>query len=79
MMWGTSISGLLTSSYDSMRETVLTLRQAPEARIARLPIIIGGGILNEQVRQYVGADYWAGNSMDGVRLCQRLLPGKPVD
>ena len=70
------LSGLLTSSYDSMRETVLTLRQAPEPRIARLPIIIGGGTLNEQVRQYVGADYWVGNSMDGVRLCQRLLAGQ---
>jgi methanogenic corrinoid protein MtbC1 len=73
------LSGLLTSSYDSMRETVLTLRQAPDERIARLPIIVGGGTLNEQVRQYVGADYWVGNSMDGVRLCQRLLAGQPVD
>ncbi|MEW5959710.1 MAG: cobalamin-dependent protein [Chloroflexota bacterium] len=67
------LSGLLTSSYDSMRETIITLRQSDDNGLARLPIIIGGGMLNEQVRQYVGADYWVGNSMDGVRLCQRLL------
>jgi methanogenic corrinoid protein MtbC1 len=73
------LSGLLTSSYDSMRETVLTLRQAPEPHIARLPIIIGGGTLNEQVRQYVGADYWVGNSMDGVRLCQRVMTGRQAN
>ena len=75
------LSGLLTGSYDSMRETVLTLRQTAEPRITRLPIIIiiGGGTLNEQVRQYVGADYWVGNSMDGVRLCQRLLADRRLD
>lgn len=67
------LSGLLTSSYDSMRETIAALRQAPDEQTARTPIIIGGGTLNEQVRQYVEADYWIANSMDGVRLCQRLL------
>jgi methanogenic corrinoid protein MtbC1 len=72
------LSGLLTSSYDSMRETVATLRQTGDEALARVPIIIGGGMLNEQVRAYVGADYWIGNSMDGVRLCQRLLAGEPL-
>jgi len=70
------LSGLLTSSYDSMRETVAALRQANDEGLARVPIIIGGGMLNEQVRAYVGADYWTNNSMDGVRLCQRLLAGE---
>jgi methanogenic corrinoid protein MtbC1 len=72
------LSGLLTSSYDSMQETIVVLRQAVDNGLARVPIIIGGGTLNEQVRQYVGADYWIGNSMDGVRLCQRLLADKRV-
>lgn len=70
------LSGLLTSSYDTMRETVALLRAAADPRIASLPIVIGGGLLNEQVCQYIGADYWVTNSMDGVRLCQRLLAGR---
>ncbi len=70
------LSGLLTSSYDVMRDTILLIRQAPEQDLARVPIIIGGGLLNDQVCQYVGADYWIVNSMDGVRLCQRLLADK---
>lgn len=70
------LSGLLTSSYDSMRETIVTLRQAPDDGLTQVPIIIGGGMLNDQVCQYVGADYWVGNSMDGVRLCQQLLANK---
>ncbi len=67
------LSGLLTSSYDTMRETVALFRQAGDPEITRIPIILGGGMLNAQVCQYVGADYWVANSMDGVRLCQQLL------
>jgi methanogenic corrinoid protein MtbC1 len=67
------LSGLLTSSYDSMRETITTLRQSGDDILTGVPIIIGGGTLNDQICQYVGADYWVGNSMDGVRLCQQLL------
>jgi methanogenic corrinoid protein MtbC1 len=67
------LSGLLTSSYDIMRETVALFRHHPDQALAHIPIVIGGGSINEQVRQYAGADYWIVNSMDGVRLCQRLL------
>mgnify|MGYP000202223478 CR=1 FL=1 len=67
------LSGLLTSSYDAMRDTITVIREASNAEILKLPIIIGGNAVNEQVSQYVGADYWITNAMDGVRLCQRLL------
>jgi methanogenic corrinoid protein MtbC1 len=70
------LSGLLTSSYDSMRETINLLQQIPVTDRAGLSIIIGGGTLNDQVRQYTGADYWIANSMEGVRLCQKLLAEK---
>lgn len=67
------LSGLLTSSYDSMRETIRQLRASPEAGVARVPVVIGGNQLNEQVCQYVGADGWVTDAMTGVRLCQKLL------
>ena len=67
------LSGLLTSSYDSMRETVQQLRASPDPRIASTPIILGGNQLNEQVCRYVGADGWVTDAMEGVRLCQQLL------
>jgi len=67
------LSGLLTSSYDSMRRTVQLLRTATDARVVKTPIIIGGNQLNEQVCQYVGADAWVNDAMSGVRWCQRLL------
>jgi methanogenic corrinoid protein MtbC1 len=63
------LSGLLTSSYDAMRETVALLR----AWGYRGPIIIGGGQLSEEVCQYVGADHWTTDAVSGVELCQRLM------
>jgi methanogenic corrinoid protein MtbC1 len=63
------LSGLLTSSYDSMRETIAQLRN----RGYLGPVIIGGGQLSEEVRQYVQADYWSTDAVTGVELCQRLI------
>ena len=66
------LSGLLTSSYDAMRETVALLR----ARGYQEPIIIGGGQLSEEVCQYVGADHWTTDAVTGVELCQGLMSGQ---
>jgi methanogenic corrinoid protein MtbC1 len=67
------LSGLLTSSYDTMKETIELIRISGDAAIAAIPIIIGGNQLNEQVCRYVGADYWVNDAMTGVRLCQDVL------
>ena len=67
------LSGLITASFDAMKATVAALRAQAQERRHSFPIIIGGGMLDEQVCRYVGADYWVNNAMDGVRLCQRLI------
>jgi methanogenic corrinoid protein MtbC1 len=63
------LSGLLTSAYDAMRETVTLLR----AQGYHGPIIIGGGQISEEVCQYVGADYWTTDAVRGVELCKELV------
>ncbi len=63
------LSGLLTSSYDAMRETVALLRNQGHTQ----PIIIGGGQLTEEVCRHVGADYWTTDAVSGVELCQQLV------
>ncbi len=67
------LSGLLTTTYDVMRETVQLLRRplVPEAQ--PLAIMIGGGLINDQVCEYVGADFWAADAMEGVRFCQGVV------
>jgi methanogenic corrinoid protein MtbC1 len=66
------LSGLLTSSYDSMRDTIHVIRSAGDPAIGALPIIAGGNQINQQVCDYIGADAWVNDAMAGVRLCQRL-------
>ena len=37
---------------------------------------IGGGLVDERVRSYVGADYACSNALEGVRLCQQLMDAR---
>ena len=67
------LSGLLTGSYEAMRETIQLIRSAADDSLRSVPIIIGGNQLTEQVCRYVGADFWVNDAMNGVRLCQNLL------
>lgn len=66
------LSSLITSAHDSMRETVALLKSELARRALKVPILIGGGLMDEHVFRYVGADYWAADAMDGVRLCRQL-------
>ncbi|MFC1905366.1 B12-binding domain-containing protein [Chloroflexota bacterium] len=63
------LSGLITNAYDSMRDTIVLLRN----RGCHVPVIIGGSQLDEEVFRYTGADYWVKDATSGVELCQRLL------
>jgi methanogenic corrinoid protein MtbC1 len=63
------LSGVITKSYDSMRETVGLFRREG----FQIPIVIGGSQLSEEVFQYTGADYWVNKADEGVKLCLRLL------
>ena len=70
------LSGLLTTSFDSMQETVRLLRAEGGPAAQAIPVIIGGGMLNDQVRRYVGADFWSTDPLAGVCLCQRLAQAR---
>ena len=70
------LSGLITASFEMMKETVTELHKEAEEHELSFPIIIGGGMIDDQVCQYVGADYWMPDAMAGVRLCEELLKEK---
>jgi len=67
------LSGLITSSFESMKHTVGVLRAEAQHHQLAFPIVIGGGMIDDQICRFVGADYWVGDAMSGVRLCQRLM------
>jgi methanogenic corrinoid protein MtbC1 len=66
------LSGILTSAFDSMAETVRMLRTDTPPQIASIPIFIGGSQVNEDVCNYVGADYWASEGTEGIRLFKTI-------
>ena len=70
------LSGLITASHETMKETIAMLRTVSSEHDLSFPIIIGGGFIDEQICQYVGADYWMPDAMAGVRLCEKLLNNK---
>lgn len=64
------LSGLISDAYDSMKKTVCLVKK----RFGKQrPAIIIGGLVNEVVCSYTGADYWAKNCTDGAELCIKLL------
>ena len=67
------LSGLITAAFETMKTTVAALRLESQKHQLSFPIIIGGGFVDEQICQYVGADYWTPDAMAGVRLCEELL------
>jgi methanogenic corrinoid protein MtbC1 len=68
------MSGLLTLSFDSMKETVRAIEEAGLREEVR--IMIGGGQVTEKVRDYTGADSYASDAVAGIRLCRQWIGGK---
>ena len=68
------LSGLITMSYDGMKATIEALKAA--GLRDKVKVMIGGGLINEEVRAYVGADAWGHNANEAVTLCGKLMGGK---
>jgi methanogenic corrinoid protein MtbC1 len=58
------LSGFLTLAYDPMKETVAAFKQSG----LDVKIMIGGGQVNEQIREYTGADAYGKDAMAAVAL-----------
>jgi methanogenic corrinoid protein MtbC1 len=68
------LSGLLTLAYGSMKKTVQVIEKA--GLRDRVKIMIGGGQVNEQTREYVGADAFGKDAMEGVTLAKKWIGAK---
>ena len=63
-----ALSGFLTLAYDSMKETVAAI-QAAGLRDG-VKIMVGGGTVDDQVRQYASADAFGADAMAAVSLAK---------
>ena len=62
------LSGFLTLAYDPMKETVAALKAAG---LKDVKVMIGGGQIDEQIRQYTGADAYGKDAMAAVALAKK--------
>ena len=60
------LSGFLTLAYDPMKDTVAALRDAG----LDVKIMIGGGQIDEQIREYTSADAYGRDAMAAVALAK---------
>ena len=68
------LSGLLTLAFDSMKETVRAIEDAGLRESVR--IMIGGGQVTEQVKDYTGADAYGPDALAGIRLAAQWIGGE---
>ena len=61
------LSGFLTLAYDPMKNTVAALK---EAGLNDVKVMIGGGQIDEQVKQYTEADAYGRDAMAAVALAK---------
>ena len=70
------MSGLLTISFDPMKETVAALTAA--GLRDRVKVMIGGGPVSESVREYVDADALGADAQAAVALVERWAMAQGV-
>jgi methylmalonyl-CoA mutase cobalamin-binding domain/chain len=67
------LSGLLTIATAGMKDTVEAVRAASTEMGRDVPVIIGGGIVDEHLCRHTGADLWADDAAEGVSLIRRAV------
>jgi 5-methyltetrahydrofolate--homocysteine methyltransferase len=65
------LSGFLTLAYDPMKNTIAALRAAGYTG----KVMIGGGQMDDQIRDYTGADAYGKDAMAAVALARQWVGG----
>jgi methanogenic corrinoid protein MtbC1 len=65
------LSGFLTLAFDAMKETIDAIKKA--GLRDNIKIMIGGGQIDDTVKNYVGADAWGKDAMAAVYLAKQWL------
>ncbi len=66
-----AFSSLITPSFQPMKQVVDALVQKGDRK--KVKIIIGGGVVTETVRKYVGADAQTNDALEGLEFCKKFV------
>ena len=65
------MSALLTTVFESMRESIATIERA--GLRDKVTILVGGGPMTEEAAEFVGADHYCETAQDGVIVAKSVL------
>jgi methanogenic corrinoid protein MtbC1 len=65
------LSGFLTLAFDSMKETVEAIEAADLRN--KVKVMIGGGQISDEIKNYTGADAYGKDAMAGVSLAKKWI------
>jgi methanogenic corrinoid protein MtbC1 len=68
------LSGFLTLAFDSMKQTVEAIKAA--GLRDKVKVMIGGGQITDEIRNYTGADAYGKDAMTGVSLAKKWIGAK---
>jgi len=64
-------SALLTTAFEPMKQVMDLLKE--KGLRDNLKVIVGGGVVTETVRRYIGADGHTTDAIDGLNQCKRFI------
>ncbi len=66
------LSALMTTTVQNMKKTIQAVREAG----LDVTFIVGGAVLNEEYREFVGADYYAKDALESVTIAKQFFAEK---
>ncbi|WP_159722026.1 homocysteine S-methyltransferase family protein [Enterococcus sp. CSURQ0835] len=63
------LSALMTTTVQSMKKTIAACKAAE----LNVTFMVGGAVLNEDYREFVGADFYAHDALESVTIAQRFF------
>jgi len=69
-----ALSGFLTLSYDSMKETIEAAKAA--GLRDKVKVMVGGGLVDDEIGKYTGADGFGRDAITAVSLAKKWAGGK---
>ena len=67
------LSGFMTLAYDSMKQTIEAIKAA--GLRSKVKIMVGGGLVDEKIRKYTGADAWGRDAIAAVSIAKKWAGG----
>jgi methanogenic corrinoid protein MtbC1 len=67
------LSCLLTTGFETLRETIGLVRESTADWERRMPVVIGGTAVDQRTADYSGADGWCTDAAEGIAVVLSLL------